>query len=186
MLSAVEWGLVFSLFWTSAGSAGVAPATLAERYFFPASGEFRVFEVRRPFSPVPSRSDPRENREILVELNPGSGAVRAMRPVPPVFRLFLADIDHHGDPELIIGVVKQTPIGPRRRVFVYRPEGGQIKPVWHGSRLSFVLLDFTLIATPERHLLVSRESHNGSIHHGRYAWDDFGFRPVTIQSEVNE
>ena len=169
------WSLIFSLFWTVAGAVVYPPPAMIERYFFVESGVTHVFEVWQPFA---------ADFHLLVERSEIGNGIRAVRRVPPVFRLFRRNIDDTPAFELIVGVIKATSLGPRRRVFVFRPQGAQIKPVWLSSRLSYVLQDFTMSDTDRTSLLHTRETRYGEVWRGTYIWDTFGFRPIAMKEEV--
>jgi hypothetical protein len=96
----------------------------------------------------------------------------------PVYRLAQGDVDNDGQPDLLIGPVKRTPLDAtvRRRLYVYSPDSsGRLRPRWRGSRLMFTLLYFKAVPSLGRTWVYTIEQEpNGSYCIGRYVWQGFG------------
>ena len=195
------WGIALWLFAATVFSA--TPPRFDDRrlwWFPPEAGgraHWRLFETRL---------DPsgREFPERLGELDPRDGRwLRGIR-TRRVFRLDLADLDGDGEEEILAGVDRRMASfgrlpaeSPRgrvesrvwRRIYVYSAEASHLAPRWLGSRFAHRLLDFSvepaLPGAPKRapRILRTRETAGGRTLIGRYRWDQFGFRTISMQEE---
>ena len=108
-----------------------------------------------------------------------NGAARSVLPLGfPVYRLAQGDVDNDGQPDLLVGPLKRTPLDSvvRRRLFVYSIDSaGRLQPRWRGSRLMFRLLYFRAITRAGGTYVLSLEQEpGGSYCVGRYVWQGFG------------
>lgn len=85
----------------------------------------------------------------------------------PTYRLQVGDVDGDGRTEALVGVVKATRYDPTvaRRLFIFKNVRGHIRPLWMGSRLGGMLIDFRLVGRKVRTL------QQGA--HGHYAVADY-------------
>lgn len=68
------------------------------------------------------------------------------------FKLDCGDLDGDQRPEVLVGVIKESPFDSviRKRPFLYQLKDGQIKPLWHGSRLVHPLQNVFLLPKQTR------------------------------------
>jgi hypothetical protein len=96
----------------------------------------------------------------------------------PVYRLTQGDVDNDGQPDLLVGPVKRTPLDKavRRRLFVYSLDSaGQLRPRWRGSRLMFNILYFKAIDKQNlTYVQTIEQEPDGSYCIGQYHWQGFG------------
>jgi poly-gamma-glutamate synthesis protein (capsule biosynthesis protein) len=96
----------------------------------------------------------------------------------PVYRLAQGDVDNDGQPDVLIGPVKRTPLDGtvQRRLFVYGLDsGGRWRPRWRGSQLMYKLLYFKAVRSPARtYVLTIEQEPDGRYCIGRYYWQGFG------------
>jgi poly-gamma-glutamate synthesis protein (capsule biosynthesis protein) len=96
----------------------------------------------------------------------------------PVYRLTQGDVDNDGQPDLLVGPVKHTPLDRvvRRRLFIYSLDSaGQLRPRWRGSRLMFNILYFKVISKQKRGFVQTIEQEpSGRYCIGQYHWQGFG------------
>ncbi|MGI4864126.1 MAG: CapA family protein [Janthinobacterium lividum] len=97
---------------------------------------------------------------------------------PAVYRLAQGDVDNDGQPNLLVGPVKRTPLDSavRRRLFVYSLDSsGRLVPRWRGSQLMFNLLCFKAVRIRQRTYVHTIEQEPGG-HYciGQYYWQGFG------------
>src|SRR3712207_5355316 len=85
----------------------------------------------------------------------------------PTYRLAVGDVDGDGRSEALVGVVKPTRYDSTvaRRLFIFKNVCGHIRPLWMGSRLGGMLIDFRLVGRRVRTL-----QHDA---HGKYAVADY-------------
>ncbi len=97
---------------------------------------------------------------------------------PAVYRLGQGDVDNDGQPNLLVGPVKRTPLDKavRRRLFVYSLDSsGRLVPRWRGSQLMFNLIYFKAIRKQQRtYVLTIEQEQRGQYCIGQYYWQDFG------------
>ena len=95
-----------------------------------------------------------------------------------VYRLTQGDVDNDGQPDLLVGPVKRTPLDSvvRRRLFVYSLDSaGRLVPRWRGSRLMYKLLYFKTIRQKKRtYALTIEQELDGRYCIGQYYWQGFG------------
>ncbi|MCL2336053.1 MAG: hypothetical protein FWC60_01395 [Firmicutes bacterium] len=101
-------------------------------------------------------------------------------------RVMAGDIDGDGIKEIGVQVYKATKFYPTldKRPFFYRLAGGELVPVWLGSRLSRPFDDYILADVDGDQMaeLVSIERlQDGTQVICTYKWDDFGFELVNEQ-----
>lgn len=110
----------------------------------------------------------------VVVLTSGGGQ-RDEWPLPyPVYRFQTADVDGDGTPNALVGVVKSTRFHPEvaRRLFVFKPVRGRVRPLWLGSKLGGVLHDFHFA---DGLLTALEQSPAGGWALTQYRWEQFGF-----------
>ena len=108
-----------------------------------------------------------------------TGEAEAVLPLGfPVYRLAQGDVDNDGQPDLLVGPVKRTPLDTvlRRRLFMYSLDGnGELHPRWRGSRLMFNIVYFKAVASHGRTYVQTIEQEpNGRYCIGQYYWQCFG------------
>ena len=91
-----------------------------------------------------------------------------------LYQFDTVDIDHDGNTEILIGLIKPTTFDPvvKKRLFILRMDGTQLRPRWLGSKVCQELIDFKsagngLIQTLER-------TRKGNYAIGSYHWQSFG------------
>ena len=103
----------------------------------------------------------------------------------PVYRYETGDVDGDGQPEALVGVVKTTRFFNElgHRLFIFKMVNGKARPMWMGSKLGGILVDFRIITTPPstgaqpfspasvRSLELTAD---GQYVVAEYKWDDFG------------
>ncbi|AMR27133.1 hypothetical protein A0257_08435 [Hymenobacter psoromatis] len=96
----------------------------------------------------------------------------------PIYRLTLGDVDNDGQPDVLIGPVKRTPLDSvvRRRLFVYALDSaGRWRPRWRGSQLLFNIVYFKAIREQGRTFVQTIEQEPDSSYCiGQYYWQGFG------------
>lgn len=122
-------------------------------------------------------------KTLLIEREWPGGKPVGRRFVPPLFKLYLADIDGNGSEDLIAGVERTIRGRVWRRVYVYQSRRPDFPPLWLGSRLSFVLEDFSLTKVRGRLALRAVERHFGKRVSSDYLWYTFGFRTVSSRED---
>ncbi|MGI4871837.1 MAG: CapA family protein [Janthinobacterium lividum] len=96
----------------------------------------------------------------------------------PVYRLSQGDVDNDGQPDLLVGPLKRTPLDAtvRRRLFVYSLDSsGQLRPRWRGSQLMFRIVYFKAVRQGSRTVVRTIEQEpNGRYCLAQYYWQGFG------------
>jgi len=97
----------------------------------------------------------------------------------PVYRLAQGDVDNDGQPDVLIGPVKRTPLDRtvQRRLFVYGLDSsGRWRPRWRGSRVIYKLLYFKAVHSSivRTYVHTIEQEPNGRYCIGRYYWQGFG------------
>ena len=96
-------------------------------------------------------------------------------PLPyPVYRFQTGDVDGDGSEDALVGVVKSTRFHPEkgRRLFIFKQVDGHARPMWLGSRLGGVLVDFRFARGRIRALETTPDSSSYAV--SEYRWRDFG------------
>lgn len=100
----------------------------------------------------------------------------------PVYRFATADIDGDGSTDAVVGVFKSSRYFtvPSRRVFIFKNFGGQVRPLWLGSRLGGELVDFAVMGNTIRAIEETDDGYAVS----DYTWKGFGmgFQSLVITS----
>lgn len=102
----------------------------------------------------------------------------------PVFRIFTADADNNGTPDICLGTIKKTRFDPilRKRPFFFKIKNGFIRPLWLGTTLGWELIDFKpKIVSGKTYITALMKSKKKYII-ADYIWKGFGFRMVGIVS----
>ncbi|MBF0409135.1 MAG: hypothetical protein HQM10_17435 [Candidatus Riflebacteria bacterium] len=144
-------------------------------YFFNDALNWRLFEVHE------NKERIEKYRSILLERDLNSSRTLSVTMLRPVYKLFFADIDRDGRPEIIAGIERAINGRRYRRVYVYSTQNGLIKAKWLGSRLSFVMEDFHVEYRKKLAVIVAREKKFGKLHEGVYVWYHFGFRTISLK-----
>ncbi len=96
----------------------------------------------------------------------------------PVFRIFMADADNNGRPDICVGVVKKTRFDPvvRRRPFFFKTRNGFIRPLWLGTTLGGELIDFKPKILGNKTYITAMMKMKTKYIVADYSWKGFGFR----------
>jgi hypothetical protein len=97
-------------------------------------------------------------------------------PLPyPVYRFCTGDVDGDGSEDALVGVVKATRYYPEegRRLFIFKNFHGHVRPLWLGSKLGGILLDFRFTNGLIRSLETTTD-HRYVV--AEYEWGGFGMR----------
>ena len=91
----------------------------------------------------------------------------------PVYQFQTGDVDGDGSIDAMVGVIKSTRFYPEigRRLFIFKQKNGRIRPLWMGSRLGGILVDFRFTDGRIRSLETSN-SHRWYV--ADYVWSSFG------------
>lgn len=95
----------------------------------------------------------------------------------PVFQYQVCDVNGDGQRDICVGVIKKTRFDPirRKRLFMFQILGGNIRPLWLGSRLGQPLEDFRICNNTERPTINTIEQErDGSFLVCIYKWRSFG------------
>ena len=96
-------------------------------------------------------------------------------PLPyPVYQFQTGDVDGDGSEDALVGVVKSTRFHPEkgRRLFIFKQVDGHARPMWLGSRLGGVLVDFRFARGRIRAMEATPDSSSYAV--SEYRWRDFG------------
>jgi hypothetical protein len=99
----------------------------------------------------------------------------------PVYRFECADINSDGNTDILAGVVKSTHFEPEldRRLFIFRIDSTQIRPLWLGSKLCFQLVDFRCVNDDNKSYIISLEKTDKELYCiGKYKWQNFGLQLI--------
>jgi len=176
LIEAIFWMLAWWQLWATSAPWDEGAFVRRQVWYFPDEGG-RWFEAR---TGLPHRNDA---ATLLLERTGPSGRPIGRRLLPPLFRLHLADIDADGSCELIAGIERTIRKKTWRRVYVYRARRPDFPPLWLGSRLSFVLRDFTVTPVRGRTGLRASELRFGRPVVSTYLWYTFGFRTVSARED---
>lgn len=105
----------------------------------------------------------------------------------PVYQFQTGDVDHDGQLDALVGVVKGTRFYPEkgRRLFIFKLVNGKVRPLWMGSKLGGKLVDFKWANGKVRSLEISgqqpADQPTGRPPQMRYTvsewqWNDFGLQ----------
>lgn len=184
LISTFHWWLAWLLFWASATAPGDARFVNCRIWFFRntacEAGEHRQ---GRWFEARDSGISQDNMKTLLIERERPGGQSLASRLIPPLFKLFLADIDGNGSDDLIAGVERKIRGRTWKRVYVYEARRPDFPPLWLGSRLSFVLDDFSVVTIRGKPGLRARERRFGRRIESDYLWYTFGFRTISARED---
>ena len=93
----------------------------------------------------------------------------------PVYQYQTGDIDGDGHIDAIVGVIKSTRFYPEkaRRIFIFKEINKKARPMWLGSKLGGILVDFRFVNGTIRAL----ESTTDSLYAvSDYVWGGFGMK----------
>ncbi len=96
----------------------------------------------------------------------------------PIFKLRLMDINHDGSIDVCMGTVKATHFDSvtRRRLFLFRRDDNNLRPLWLGSRLCHTFMDFEPFfeaSAPPRITTWELNQKHEQLR-GVYEWGSFG------------
>jgi hypothetical protein len=102
----------------------------------------------------------------------------------PVFRIFTADADNNGTPDICLGTIKKTRFDPvlRKRPFFFKIKNGFIRPLWLGTTLGWDLIDFKPKNVGGKTYITALMKNKSKYIIADYIWKGFGFRMVDIVS----
>ena len=204
VISTLHWWLSWLLFWASAIPSEDGGFVNRRIWYFPKTGcttdgggwtapsehsrpTSRLLRVGsahgRWFEAVDSGASKDSLKVLLIEREQPGGMPLARRLTPPLFKLFLADIDGNGADDLIAGVERTIRGRAWKRVYVYEARRPDFPPLWLGSRLSFVLDDFSVVTVRGRPGLRAAERRYGRRVTSEYLWYTFGFRTVSSRED---
>lgn len=91
----------------------------------------------------------------------------------PVYQFQTGDVDGDGREDAMVGVFKKTRFHREmgRRLFIFKMVDGKARPLWLGSKLGGILLDFRYIDGRIRAL---ETASNGRYYVTEYKWGGFG------------
>lgn len=184
VISTLHWWLVWLLFWASAMPSEDGDFVNRRVWYFPSTACITgSFPHGRWFEAVDSGISKNSLNVLLIERARPGGTPLARRLTPPLFKLFLADIDGNGMDDLIAGVERTIRGRIWKRVYVYESRPPDFPPLWLGSRLSFVLDDFSVVTVRDRPGLRAVERQYGRRVTSEYLWYTFGFRSVSSRED---
>jgi hypothetical protein len=168
--------LCFSLWWTSCAPSPFPVPVWRELYCFREKGTPVYIEILRPLTPAPEW-------DFLTRVAYPGGPVLGEKRTRFVQQLFFADIDRNGASELIALVAK--PISGRlyKRIYVYRLERHALVQQWLGSRLVHTLVSAAVVPHRGGWILQTAEASAHQLWEGRYTWDSWGFRTLTMKEK---
>jgi hypothetical protein len=100
----------------------------------------------------------------------------------PVFRLFIADADNNGSPDICLGTIKKTRFDPvqKKRPFFFKIKNGFIRPLWLGTTLGWGLIDFKSKIVGGKTYITALMKNKSKYIIADYIWKGFGFRMESI------
>jgi len=92
-------------------------------------------------------------------------------------KLMSGDVTGDGIPEISVIVYKSTMFDEilDKRPFFYNYTGGELRPLWLGSRLSRRFADYILWDDGSGKIKIAALEYGSEMSIGLYEWDDFGF-----------
>jgi hypothetical protein len=106
-----------------------------------------------------------------------------------VYMFDQSDIDNDGKTEVMIGVIKPTHFEPvvAKRLFIFRIDSAQIRPLWLGSKVCMKLIDFKCTTQSGKSVISTIEkSESGAYIIGVYEWQNFGLRLIGYINENSD
>ena len=91
----------------------------------------------------------------------------------PVYQFQTGDVDGNGSIDALVGVIKSTRFYPEkgRRLFIFKNKRARIRPLWLGSKLGGILVDFRFI---DNHVRSLEKTLDNKFVVAEYAWQGFG------------
>ena len=91
----------------------------------------------------------------------------------PVYQFQTGDVDGDGQEDAMVGVIKSTRFYPEqgRRLFIFKQVKGKVRPLWLGSKLGGILVDFQFVDGKIRALEMTTDSLYVT---SDYRWAGFG------------
>ncbi len=96
----------------------------------------------------------------------------------PLYQVDSADVDRDGKTDILVGLIKSTQFDPaeKKRLFILRIDGGQLRPLWLGSRVCQELVMFKAIPGGIVRTLEKTQGNKYAI--GLYGWRGFGLKLI--------
>lgn len=90
-----------------------------------------------------------------------------------MYRFCTGDVDGDGSLDALVGVIKNTRFHREvgRRIFIFKQVEGKVRPLWLGSHLGAILVDFRFVDGRIRALQTDGHGHYFV---ADYQWKDFG------------
>lgn len=105
-------------------------------------------------------------------LTTGQGISDRWKLSGPVYQFQTGDVNGDGHINAMVGVIRKTRFHPMgKRLFIFKNVNGRIRPLWMGSKLGGILVDFRFIDGKIRSLETTTDNQYVV---AEYQWDDFG------------
>ena len=94
-----------------------------------------------------------------------------------IYDIQTGDINNDSHTDICVGLIKRTPFDPvlRKRLFIFRIDRDNIRPLWLGSRLAYSFEQFSVINTASGCVVRTLEKEkDGKWSVSEYRWQCFG------------